>query len=158
MREQQATNETPRTQPPSVPADGTSGGVRGWVGQQALPRDDHLPALALRKGWVQDASRARAIALVDEVISDTTRGDKTRLTAVRTLIQADSIDVRREAIASRERRNQLHEHVLLLREALTIPEIRSALCRLTQQAIAGAQSALPAPPTPSDDDSAVQPT
>jgi hypothetical protein len=134
-------------------------GVRGKpvVACRGLTIGD-LDARALCNGWgLTGANREAGIRYAISVLENESLPHKLRLAALSGLIRADSVDVRREAILSRERRSQLDHGVLLLREALQLPEIREALRRLTQQAIQGTQQAPEGQNSPSDDESPSQP-
>ena len=134
-------------------------------GSSTLPSgQDNLPGTlgmlleerAITQGWaIPDGVRQAVVARAARTINDPNASDRSAMAAGRLLVAADSVDVRREAIHARERRSRLHEASLLIREAITIPEIRSALAQLTQQAI---QPAPESPSIASDGKSSSEPT
>jgi len=109
------------------------------------PNDLVLLRAAERGLWsISPALRAKAIAKCEDILD--TPGDKRHLGAVKAIILADSLNVRREATASTEQIALLSTAADRLRSALSDPKTRQALAALSQPQHDTPTS--PAEPTP----------
>jgi hypothetical protein len=86
--------------------------------------------------------------MAQAIVENPAESSQRRVAAARLLVAADAVNARREATASRERETEQGQTVSVIRAALSTPEGRAALARLSDtlcQDEGGQARALPAP-------------
>ena len=96
--------------------------------------DARLAQRAIREGWpVAEDVRADVVEMAIACVRDPLASPNRRIAAARLLVLADTVNVRREAIASEEHRAEISASTSVLRAALQTPAAREALAQLAAE-------------------------
>jgi len=107
-----------------------------------------------RHHWpISPATRQRIVAEAEAIACDHQRSDRARLAAMRVLLMADALNVRRERDDIGGRGQELQAEASVLAAAMTAPGSAAALAELARQLSANRRAALqPAPLLPPQQD------